>query len=160
MADLPLILGMGLTAIAGYKVLFLYGLQLAPASDGAIIVPGLAPVLTAVLAWTLLGERIRASGTTGLLVAAAGLLLVLTPSGGRASARLLGDVLFLLGAICWAIYSIIGKTATARFSSVNATLYGSVTGTLVLMPFAIGERGWTRLELAPVLFEKRRASLV
>ncbi len=95
---------MGLTAIAGYNVPFLYGLRLARASDGAIIVPGMAPILTALVAWPLLGERIGRSGATGLLVAAAGLLLVLTPSSGQERARLLGDVLFFLGAICWAIY--------------------------------------------------------
>ncbi len=47
--------------------------------------------------------------------------------------------------------TVIGKTATARFSSVKATLYGTVTGTLLLLPFAIGERGWTKLAAAPVL---------
>ncbi len=148
-ADLPLILGMGLTAIAGYNALFLYGLTLAPASDGAIIVPGVAPVLTAVLAWPLLGERIGRWGAAGLAAALAGLAFVIEPSGGQGSARFLGDVLFLLGAGCWAVYSIIGKTATARFSAVRATLYGTVTGTLVLLPFAIAERGWTELAVAP-----------
>jgi drug/metabolite transporter (DMT)-like permease len=40
--DLPLVLALGATAVAGYNALFLYGLELAPATDGAIIVPGLA----------------------------------------------------------------------------------------------------------------------
>ncbi|MGH2628075.1 MAG: DMT family transporter, partial [Anaerolineales bacterium] len=56
--DLPLIAALGATAVAGYNILFLYGLRLAPASDGAIIVPGFAPILTAALAGPLLGERI------------------------------------------------------------------------------------------------------
>ena len=38
-ADLPMIAGLGLTAVAGYNWLFLTGLTLAPASDGAIITP-------------------------------------------------------------------------------------------------------------------------
>ena len=37
--DIPLVLALGATAVAGYNALFLYGLELAPASDGAIIVP-------------------------------------------------------------------------------------------------------------------------
>ena len=56
--DLPMVIGLGLTAVAGYNWLFLTGLTLAPASDGAIIVPGLAPVFTAVLAGLLLRERL------------------------------------------------------------------------------------------------------
>lgn len=148
--DLPLVLGMGLTAVAAYNVLFLYGLKLAPASDGAIIVPGLAPILTAVLAWPVLGERIGRWGAAGLATALAGLVLVMGPSGGAGSSRFLGDLLFFLGAGCWAIYSVIGKTATARFNPVNATLYGTVTGTLLLLPFALAERGWTTLVRAPL----------
>lgn len=148
--DLPLILGMGLTAVAAYNVLFLYGLRLAPASDGAIIVPGLAPVLTAALAWPALGERIGRWGAAGLVTALIGLVLVTGPSGGAGSSRFLGDLLFFLGAACWAIYSVIGKTATARFNPVNATLYGTVTGTILLLPFALAERGWTALSNAPL----------
>src|SRR3989304_3798735 len=41
--DLPLIFALGATAVAAYNVLFLYGLKLATAPDGALIVPGLAP---------------------------------------------------------------------------------------------------------------------
>jgi drug/metabolite transporter (DMT)-like permease len=149
LSDLPLFLGMGLTAIAGYNMFFLYGLTLAPASDGAIIVPGLAPILTAVLAALLLGERIGRWGIAGLLTAVVGLLFVLTPGEAQSRARFLGDLLFLAGAVCWAFYSVIGKTATARFHPVNATLYGTVTGTLLLIPPAIAERGWVQLAAAP-----------
>lgn len=148
-ADLPLVLAMGLTAIAVYNVLFLYGLLLAPASDGAIIVPGLAPILTVALAWPVLRERVSRWGAAGLITALAGLLLVMRPGGGGAPSRLLGDLLFFLGAFCWAIYSVIGKAATARFTPLRATLYGSVAGTLMLLPFAIVERGWTRLVTSP-----------
>ncbi len=148
--DLPLIVGMGLTAVAAYNVLFLYGLTLAPASDGAIIVPGLAPIMTAALASIFLGERIGRWGVAGLLTAFAGLILVMNPGGAQAPGRLPGDFLFFLGAGCWGIYSVIGKTATARFRPVNATLYGTATGTLMLLPFAIAERGWTALSSAPL----------
>lgn len=146
--DAPLILGMGLTAVAAYNALFLYGLKLAPASDGAIIVPGLGPILTAVLASVVLHDRTGRWGVAGLVTALAGLILVMKPGGTHAPARVLGDVLFSLGAVCWAIYSMIGKTATARFNPVNATLYGTVTGNLLLLPFAIAERGWTALASA------------
>jgi drug/metabolite transporter (DMT)-like permease len=48
--DWPMIIGLAVTAVAGYNWLFLTGLTLAPASDGAIIVPGLAPVFTLIIA--------------------------------------------------------------------------------------------------------------
>ena len=60
------------TAVAGYNALFLYGLELAPASDGAIIVPGLAPVFSMLIAWPVVAERIRGRRAAGLLLAFAG----------------------------------------------------------------------------------------
>jgi drug/metabolite transporter (DMT)-like permease len=147
--DLPLILALGASAVAGYNIVFLYGLKLAPASDGAIIVPGFAPVLTAALAWPFLRERAGRSTVAGLLVGLLGLLFVLQPSGPGGSARLVGDLLFFLGAFGWAIYSLAGRTATARFTAVGATLYAFVSGTVMLLPFALLERGWRPLLSAP-----------
>jgi drug/metabolite transporter (DMT)-like permease len=141
-SDLPLVAALGLTAVAAYNLLFLYGLDLAPATDGAIIVPGLAPVLTAALAWPLFGERLGVRGALGFVLAFAGLVLVVDPAGGVDSDRLLGAVLFFLGAACWAVYSVLGKTATTRFDPVTATLYATGSGTLMLLPFSFGGGGW------------------
>jgi len=151
--DLPLILTLGASAIAIYNVLFLYGLRLAPASDGAIIVPGFAPVFTVLLAWPVLRERIGPWVVAGFAVALAGLIMVMAPTGGSAQAsnRLLGDVFFVLGALCWGIYTVAGKTATTRFTPVTSTLYGTVAGTLMLLPFGIAERGWEALAAAPAV---------
>lgn len=147
--DLPLILALGATAVAGYNIVFLYGLRLAPASDGAIIVPGFAPILTTALAWLLLRERVDPRGVFGLLIGLGGVLLVMRPGGGVGAARLAGDLLFLLGAVAWAIYSLAGRAATARFTPVGATLYAFVSGTLMLLPVALLEQGWQPLLVAP-----------
>ena len=143
--DIPLVLALGATAVAGYNALFLYGLELAPASDGAIIVPGLAPVFSMLIAWPVLGERIGKRGAAGLLLAFAGLVAVIGPSGGVGRDRLLGALLFVAGAACWGIYSVLGKSATARFGTVTATLYATATGTLLLLPFSLAESGWSKL---------------
>lgn len=143
--DLPLLLAMGATAVAGYNILFLYGLELAPATDGAIIVPGLAPIFTVLLAWPFLGERIRRHGIIGLALAFGGLVVVVNPGGALDGDRLFGAALFVGGAVCWAIYAVIGKRATTRFGAVAATLYGTATGTLMLVPLSLAEQGWNDL---------------
>lgn len=148
LADVPLLLALGLTAVAGYNALFLYGLELAPASDGAIIVPGLAPVLTALLAWPVLGERVRAGAIAGLMLALAGLVFVVEPAGGVDRDRVLGAGLFVGGAVCWAIYSLLGKRATSRFGVIKATMYGTATGTLLLVPVSVAEGGRSELSAA------------
>jgi drug/metabolite transporter (DMT)-like permease len=147
--DWPLVIGLGLTAIAGYNWLFLTGLTLAPASDGAIIVPGLAPVFTALLAGLLLGERLGIRGFAGLAIAALGLFLVVGPGGGTEGGRLLGDLMFIAGAAFWAVYSVLARVASRRFTPVSTTVYGTAFGTLVLIPLAIVEGGVSRLQSAP-----------
>lgn len=148
-SDWKMVAGLGLTAVAGYNWLFLTGLTLAPASDGAIIVPGLAPVFTAVLAGAVLHERLGIRGFIGLLVAAVGLFLVVNPGGGTDERRLFGDLLFIAGAALWGVYSVLARTASGRFSAVSATLYGTALGTVVLVPLAVLEGGLGSLATAP-----------
>jgi drug/metabolite transporter (DMT)-like permease len=148
--DWPIIGGLGLTAIAGYNWLFLTGLTLAPASDGAIIVPGLAPVFTAVIAGAVIHERLGVRGFIGLAVAAFGLFLVVNPTGGTTEHRLLGDLLFIAGAALWGVYSVIARVASKRFNAVSASLYGTAFGTVVLVPAALLEGGASSIAIAPV----------
>jgi len=147
--DWPMILGLAVTAVAGYNWLFLTGLTLAPASDGAIIVPGLAPVFTVIIASVTLGERIGARGIAGLVVAAIGLFLVVRPGGEADAPRLLGDAMFLAGAVLWGVYSVLARIASRRFNPVSTTLYGIAVGSLVLVPLAVLEGGAASLADAP-----------
>lgn len=147
--DWPLVLGLGLTAIAGYNWLFLTGLSLAPASDGAIIAPGMAPVFTALLAGALLGERLGVRGFLGLAVALAGLVLVVGPGGATGGSRLLGDLMFLAGAALWGVYSVLARIASRRFSPVSTTVYGTAVGTVILVPLALFEGGFGSVVSAP-----------
>ena len=136
LSDLPIVLAMGATAVAGYNVLFLYGLELAPATDGAIIVPGFAPVFAVLVGWVALGERSSRRALLGLVVALGGLVAVVDPSGTIDSDRVAGAAIFMAGALCWGIYSHIGKLATARFGAVTATFYATAAGALMLIPFS------------------------
>src|SRR5205823_10939910 len=101
--------GMGpiaLSALFGYcayNAFVFVGLTMAPASDGALIVPTTIPVLTAVAAW-FVGERLTPTKVAGFAVASIGAALVIaagqTPDE-ISSRRLVGDLLMLLGSGCW-----------------------------------------------------------
>ena len=148
-ADIPLVLVLGTTVVFAYNLFFLYGVRHSTAADGSVLVPGLIPVATALLAWAVRGERPRRRSQLGLAVAFAGLLLVASPTGGIGSDRLLGDVLFVGAAISWAVYTLAGRIATARYGSVSANVYATSAGTVLLLPFTFLDGGWTPLFHAP-----------
>ena len=124
--DLPLVGALGLTGMFVYNVCFLYGVRLAPASDGAIVVPGLSPVVVAVLVTLRYRTPPPRRASAGLGLAVVGLVVFIGPAVGGDPERLLGDGLFVLGALAWGMYSVISRSATARFHPIAATLLATV----------------------------------
>ncbi len=151
-ADLPLVAAMGVSGIVLYNLCFLYGVRLAPSSDGAVIVPGLSPVVVAALVAVWYGIRPPGRAMAGLGLALVGLVVVMGPAMTGSPARALGDVLFAVGAVCWAVYSVLSREATVRFHPVAATLAAAAFGAIVFAPLALLERGWE-----PVLAATPRA---
>ncbi|HEY3541057.1 MAG TPA: DMT family transporter [Gaiellaceae bacterium] len=147
--DLPLVLLLGFSVVFAYNLFFLYGVRHAPAADGSVLVPGLIPFVTMLLAWPVLGERPTRRALTGLAVALAGIVIVADPTGGIDSKRLLGDGLFLGAAVAWAVYTLAGRRAIARYGSVCANVYATVCGALLLVPVSFLDGGWSPLVHAP-----------
>lgn len=145
LGDLPIIVALGVTAAAGYNILLLTGVQLAPASDAAMIGPAVAPVVSTVLAALLLRERPRAVAAGGLVVSMIGILLVMSPSGAVDGSRLLGDVIFVAAGALFGSYLVLSRFAARRFSPLDITFYGSLFAAIVLAPLALLESGPARL---------------
>lgn len=139
--DLPIIAALGLTAAAGYNILLLTGVQLAPASDAAMIGPAVGPIVSTVLAAVLLRERPRALAIGGLVVSIAGILLVMAPSGDVDGGRLMGDMIFVGAGGLFGTYLVLSRFAARRFSPLDITMYGSLFGAVVLLPLSLLEGG-------------------
>jgi drug/metabolite transporter (DMT)-like permease len=143
--DLPIIAGLALSASAGYNILFLNGLRLAPATDASMIIPGLAPIVSTVLAAIVLRDRPTRTALIGLAIAAIGVLLVVDPSGSIGANRITGDVLFVGCAILFGSYFLISRVAGARFSPISVSLYGAIGATIILVPLSVAEGGFPKL---------------
>ena len=126
----------GLVGVAAFNTAFFQGLALAPASDAAMIIPTLSPVLTAAAGMLFLGEPVRLRRVTGLVVSGTGAVIffwgVVAHSQGQAT-RIWGD-LFLLGAsACWAAYSILSRSLLLRIGPLPATAWSMLLGSAVLL---------------------------
>jgi drug/metabolite transporter (DMT)-like permease len=135
--DLPLVLGVTATSVVAYNILFLYGVRLAPASHGAVIVPGLIPIVTLGLARIAFGERVAARRAAGAVVSLVGLGLVVGPAFAGDPQALLGDLLFVGGAMVWAVYAILGRAATRRFNPAVITFLSAALGAAILAVLSV-----------------------
>ena len=141
-------LALGVLYVVVSNLLFLYGLQYAPAVDGAIIYPGFQPVFASVLAALVLHEAIASRQYLGLGVALAGLVLVV--AGGQVGvasgrARLLGDLMYLGGALVWAYTTVLIRVVSRHLTAVAASTYSALVGLPLLLALSLLEGGWGAL---------------
>jgi drug/metabolite transporter (DMT)-like permease len=121
-----------------YQVLFIEGIARTTAANASLIMAS-SPMLVALLATVLARERLQVSGWLGVVLAVAGLTLVLSGQDGVGFTRssLAGDLLILAGAATWALYTVLATGVMARTPSLSATLVTFLSGTPVLLLMAV-----------------------
>jgi drug/metabolite transporter (DMT)-like permease len=152
LARWPLLLVAGFFGIFGYNALVFYALTIAPASDGALIVPTINPVLTVVFA-ALIGERITPNKIAGLAIASVGAVLVIAAATGLTftGQRLTADLLYLGGAAAWGAYSALGAITTRHGSPLGVTAIACLGGAAMLFPLGFLEKGYADVPAWPLL---------
>jgi drug/metabolite transporter (DMT)-like permease len=132
----------------GFNALAFLGLRLTPASDSLLIVPTTIPVATALLA-TLIRERLTSQRVVGFAVASVGAAIVIAGGqqiGGEISTtRLLGDLLELSSAVCWAACLTISALVVRTESVLGFVTMSSLIGTAMLFPLGFLEHGYRDL---------------
>ncbi|MCZ0733140.1 DMT family transporter [Phreatobacter sp. AB_2022a] len=103
-----------LTLLAGapYSLVLVGGSTFAPALHTAVVTPGLIPVLAALLAFLVGGERPPPARLAGLGLIVAGIVVFSWQAFGGGAARAgawRGDLLFVLAAVMWAVFGLLAK---------------------------------------------------
>ena len=122
-------IGYGVAGITGFNTLVWFGLTYTRPEHAAILMALQTP-LTALALWLVRGQRPQAFTLVCVAVAIAGVLVVITK--GDASrifegGSLVGDVLVLLGAICWVVYTLAGGRFVG-WSSLRMTTLTCIPG--------------------------------
>ncbi len=112
--DEALFAGMGLTGVALYQFLENCAIYYTNASNVAILV-SFGPIVTALLAWLLTGDRtLSPRFALGGLVAIAGVALVSLNGVVNFQVRPLGDMMAVCAMVSWGVYSILIEKANSR----------------------------------------------
>lgn len=145
-----------------YQVLFTYALTITTAANGALLI-ATTPALVALIGALLGIEKLRRNIVLGILLAFAGVILVLLARGlAFTQAGLIGDALMLGAALCWTIYTLGVRTVAGEMSPLAITTWTMITGVpgllLVSVPdllriewAAISGLAWASLAYATIL---------
>ncbi|BCJ56951.1 membrane protein [Micromonospora endophytica] len=124
----------GVAWFGGYNVALNAAERLVDAGTAALLV-SVAPILVAVAAVLVLGERLTRRLGLGVTVAFAGVALI-AASGFTGHADALGVTLAVLSALLYAFGVLLQKRLLTRVDAVTMTWLGALAGTLALLPFA------------------------
>jgi drug/metabolite transporter (DMT)-like permease len=124
---------LGFLGVTLHQWLQATGLQTAKATTTAWIV-ATTPVFIAILGWLWLKEKLNWIQVSGIVVAALGVLLVV--SKGDLSALIsgeegtFGDILILISALNWAVYTILSRRELARHPAARMMFFVMLIGWL------------------------------
>lgn len=131
-----------------YFLLETRALCLTTASQAGMII-SLLPLITAVVAWRLLGERVSLRGWIGFALAVAGVVWLSLQSAvdETATAPVLGNFFVGLAMVCAALYTVLARRLSAAYSPLQITAVQSFVG----MSFFAGLLALAPLDYTPVL---------
>ncbi|MBA4496389.1 DMT family transporter [Paenactinomyces guangxiensis] len=137
--DLFLLAIIGLVGYTGSIGLQFLGTDLSGASLGSLITSA-SPALISFFAWWLLRERLNTWKITSLIVATLGVVTVIgLPQQSMGSASFMGSWILFGAAITWALYTVLSRIQTQKYSSLTVTTWANSFGVLFTLPIASWE---------------------
>jgi drug/metabolite transporter (DMT)-like permease len=130
------------------------GLQTTNASNASVYV-ATGPITIALLAVAFLGERLNARKLAGIVIAVAGVLVVMGPRtvlGFELAGSLKGDLLVLASIVMWACFTVLGKRTTDRLGPLTVTAAVTLIGAAWMAPvgwYEIQRTGFSLAEITP-----------
>ncbi|MBA3890660.1 MAG: DMT family transporter [Gemmatimonadaceae bacterium] len=150
--DMLVLLALGVIGNGFYQIFFVEGVARTRPGDASLVL-GAAPAFIALLGRITGVERISMRGAVGVALSIAGVALVVfgapQVARGTMQSTLLGNVLVLGGALCWAVYTILLKPYTHRIDGIQLSAVTMVGGAVLLGAFAlpdVARTDWTRVD--------------
>lgn len=125
-------LGLMAGAAFGFPLAAYWGFSFAPAAHGGVIMTGLLPFATALLAALFLGERFSRGRALSLGVVALGIGLLASDTFGTYPGAWRGDLIFLLGCFSWAGFTVLIRRWGV--SAITATTVLALYPPLLYLP--------------------------
>src|SRR5512139_2121385 len=140
-SDVAYLALLGFLGVAFHQWLQATGLQTAQATTTAWIVAS-TPVFIAILGWLVLKEKFGLIRIAGIMLAAAGVLTVVSKGNIAALASgkegTVGDLLIFISAINWAVYTVLSRRELGRHPAARMMFYLMLFGWLFTTVWIFG----------------------
>jgi drug/metabolite transporter (DMT)-like permease len=152
------LLGLGLIGNTCYQLLFINGINHTTAGNSALLL-ATTPIFVSLIGAAFGIERVGKLAWVGVFFSFAGIFMVIVGSGkelGLAKETISGDILVLIGAAAWSVYTVLAKPMLSRYSALKLTALAMAAGTPFIVLFSIPQllvqdwaavswRGWLGL---------------
>ncbi len=116
------VIGFGISVVTQF-----IGTKLTTAANGALVTSA-APAFIVLFAALLLGEAVTLRKVLGLLLATAGVVVVINPTD--LSASFFGNVALFIAALTWGLYSVMVRAAVQKYPTLSVSAYAGWFGAL------------------------------
>ncbi len=141
--ELPSLAILGLTGVTLLYLFQFVGIALTNASTASVLI-NTNVIFIVILSALFLKETVGRKKIVGISLSFLGVIVIIIFNSSLETFSseylfLLGSILIILCAFCWAIYSIVGKRLLKTYDMFSVTAYASALGTLFYIPFVISD---------------------
>ena len=134
------------------RICWSVGLSLSTASNAALLMTT-SPIFVLITSVVLFRSAVTWRATSGILVAFGGVFLVIQgdlKGWNWGGASFLGDLILLVAAVSWALFTVLAKYLLKDHSSLKVTVYVMAIGSILFIPLLPNDRpgGWS--EISPL----------
>lgn len=146
--ELPWLVVLGLTGVTLLYLFQFIGIHLTNAPTASVLI-NTNVIFIAILSGIFLHEALTKKRMAGIILSFVGVIVIMgsdiaTQEITIGNLFFIGGILMLLSALCWALYSLIGKRLLKTYDEFVITTYAFGFGTLCYIPFVF-------LHLVPVI---------
>ncbi|MEF8847751.1 MAG: DMT family transporter [Candidatus Thermoplasmatota archaeon] len=134
---------LGLTGVTFLYIFQFTGIKLTNASTGGVLI-NTNVIFISIFSAIFLKEIFSLKKISGIIISFLGVIVVILGQMGNQQivfdiSFLIGCIFVILSAVCWAIFSVLGKYLLSRFDTFVITTYAFIMGTIFFIPFVFSD---------------------
>ncbi len=143
--EIPWLVALGLTGVTLLYLFQFLGISYTNAPTASVLI-NTNVIFIAILSGLFLHEPLTKKRIIGIVISFVGVFVIMFSDISKQQLTfdnlfIIGSILMLLSAFCWALYSFLGKRLLKTYDEFVITTYAFVFGTLFYLPFVFSHIG-------------------